>query len=287
MPVFMFISGYFSFLSLSKNDKLSIIRSRFFQLVVPYVFWILYGYLIYKFTGFKSTENPWFLIELFYFYLFIVCFHYFLAKAKPQGIIDEVVKSIFMSCILIASLWFLSRPLMFGVDVKNMFFFLIPFFISGYFCHRWKSKLTQFKDIYQIGSSVLFIILFCTYSWKYKFSGLNIIATYPWMNSLLVMTLAFLGCAVFFRFIKIANKNDYFSSVMSYLGGRTLEIYILHFVVLDFIPNVPTYNSYWLALLVGCVVVFLIVTSLLLSAFLFPTGYALTSCIIGKYSKFR
>lgn len=234
MPAFVFVSGYFS----KRNNLLKLIKT----LLIPYLFFqIFYCFYIPIIKGsdgiITKVFNPnfalWFLLSLFLWKLSI----------EKLVMVRGVVFLSFLASILvgfdtgIGTFASLSRTIV-----------LLPFFILGYKFE--KEKFMKFASKNWVKISALLIIIafnvicfficdkislsYLVYKANYNVLGLKKLSVFVRMGTLssaVILTGAF---AVFIPRKKIR---------ISYIGERTMPIYLLHsFVYITLRDGIGLYN---------------------------------------------
>lgn len=154
MPLFMLLSGYFSYSSLNKNWK-DIFFSKFYQLILPtFCFYVIQEFILYSLSftlRIPHTYEPpfnafWFLKCLFLCYIIL----FLSVKFKILGI------SVILLTLFPYFPWLVS--------------FMYPYFVIGYLLHKIEGKY-QFLKRY-IWISIPFFLL-CLYFWDSNYTIYN------------------------------------------------------------------------------------------------------------------
>lgn len=226
MPAFIYISGYFS---KREHSILTLIQ----KLLIPYfvyecVYYILYTFILHKETGFYFMYpkfSLWYLLALFVWraatpYVKKIPGHMLLAVAAGLFIGLSGMKSNFLS---------IPRILVY-----------YPFFLAGFhmdrsFFDRFRSKNIRILSACGIAAFILFLILdpfHKMYDPKIFYGRYN----YAYLDQsvpegILVRLVCYLiGFAMTFMTAFVMTEKQ---NIFSYLGSRTMPIYILHGLVLS------------------------------------------------------
>lgn len=144
MPLFMFISGYFS-LSAFKRKPIDFFRHKFMQLLLPCLSWGLIMYFSLELMGRNSQlsfegllSSYWFLTACFLSYALI-----YLLRLATKSLWVTVIISLLLSRLP----W-----------VGFYFSFMFPFFLFGYIVALYKDRISGFLPQISIVSGLLFIV---------------------------------------------------------------------------------------------------------------------------------
>lgn len=224
MPLFMFLSGIFSYKALEAVDnqcKKKYFGKKILQLLVPCisggVLLCLYHHEnFFSQFLFKGGAYYWYLLTLLEFLIiFMLC--YFLSKKwfLLLALIPWVIVLLLPANSIVANL----------VSQAN-FTFTYPFLIYGYFFHKYRlmnGRTISGKEC--LGNVCLLAILIClqlfikTDYWAYvrygvAFSVINIIV---------------------YLYVRIVSRIKSISMI-GYLGKNSLGIYVVHYFFLGFTP---------------------------------------------------
>jgi fucose 4-O-acetylase-like acetyltransferase len=231
MPTFIFISAYFSRKNqLSKLVKTLFIPYTVFQFIY-YIFQIFIWRRDFNFEFFHPDFSLWFILSLFWWRI----------------LINEVLKVKHILIILFA------LGILIGFDTSIGTFFSLertvyffPFFILGYHFDKDKFMTYANKRSVQIMSVLLLVIIFtvnyffCDYltfdllTAKYSYQKIGL-PNWGWLNRAVLYALSTLMIYLFA--VIIPRKKHWYS----YLGLRTLSIYLLHGLIyrtFEFITNI-------------------------------------------------
>lgn len=262
MPAFVFVTGYFAKKYMEKDvpqvNRLLGILILF--IVYKILIWATKSLLATKFVqidflGDKSA--PWYLLAMFFWFIYLPLF----AKFKPTISIGFA--------LLIALLIGLdSRVGLFLCFSRTVVFF--PFFLAGYyFSGKQIEKITKVKSKIASITLMLVIVTLIFFGWEIidKYGdiiygganynelgmpgGLAILLRILWYGVASAMTLAVM-CLIPKR--KLA---------FSYIGSRTLSVYILHRIIRQIFEDLYLYryfNNNEVLLWAVCIVISLVIT---------------------------
>lgn len=225
MPLFMTLSGYFSYkLMLGLGD----LKKKFIQLIVPLCSLLLFCFLF----GIKD-QNFWYLPSLFICYLIFYCFFKISLSNK--------VKILFLLLLLV-----LFSPLIVRIPYVRLYKidYMLPFFGMGLLLKRYQKVIENSSKYILLPLGVLFVLLeffwnssFVWYSsfpnWiDYKQLILNKELCFDIRNlgySLYRYIVGAVGTGFFFLlFFELSKKIQWSSEpVNKFALGYTMQIYVL------------------------------------------------------------
>lgn len=262
MPAFVLATGYFAKNYMKKD--VPDVRKLMGILILYVVYKLLICVTKYVLAGkyidlklFESSAAPWYLLAMFFWYIFLPLF----AKFKPTA---SVGFALILALLIgtneqVGSFLALSRTIVF-----------FPFFLIGYYFDGKKiEKMTSL--INKIVSAIILatVVVLVFFGWElldkygeiiyggvsYSKLGLDdeiaIMLRILWYVIASIMTVA-LMCLVPKRKLAI-----------SYIGSRTLSIYILHRIIREVFDDLYLYKYFdknEVLLLIGCVVLSLVIT---------------------------
>lgn len=239
MPTFMAISGYLAFRPKMNGGGdvkplYSVIYRRFRQLIIPFIIWTLLLLLV---GGKLSLDNIcvsllypdkglWFLWVLFFITIFFYlgswlsdCFH-----VKQELVIAAL-------CLLFA-----GSMVIFEIRVLG-FQFIAYYFITyslGYYLHKYYDKVVT-KNTFVI---VLMVVCWGILAWFWKMHDLpNVLKALPLPNTLVQYAYRFITAALAIYILlalspKMLDTNSKWNSPFISLGGVSLGIYTVHFILI-------------------------------------------------------
>lgn len=221
MPLFIFISGYFS-----KNITWEKLKKSFKTLLPAYiVFQIILSVpnmLDGSFTVLNFLTSPqgilWYILALLYWRIGF----YFVPKIKFLNPPTVIGASVLMSFLI----GLVNYPVFLSITKAVAF---LPYFALGYYCtgnviekiRGWDKTISAailimaFLLVYTFTTSDFVLNLYGEFSYKYVF---NSIPEGLWWRAVSMVAAIVLSCAV----INLATSK------LHRWGGRTLDIYLLH-----------------------------------------------------------
>lgn len=275
MPLFMMVSGYLSYTSItravSKKEILSLLKRRSSALLIPVFMWTALDYIRILVTNhinglpqpeavifvyfYNALNNLWFLWAVFWCFL-IVCFVHFIFK-------DSIV----VYLIGFIGLFFIPDGLGLGAYKYMMPFFIAAFYAHDFIDEKIINSLGKIKAWHVAANGVIFIGLFVffdenslIYLTGYKLIGKNIPVQLG--IDLYRMLIGFAGGMFFVLLWQLLiniyseNKNVLFE-LLECLGAKSMGIYIVSGYILIFVVNRMTFineHSYLLNIL-ECIIV--------------------------------
>ncbi len=245
LPLFIFVSGYFSSkaLDLSSKGIYKYWKGKAIRLLLPLLFLpVLFNFMING-VSFSLPFNLyvgkyWFTYHLFFLFCHLYIFRLgfiFLNKVtlvRKLGVGMEL--AYYLGTILIVRLlmhWnvFQSLNMYFSYYYINS---LYKFLILGYLCSRIQSLEYFIRSKYVSATSFIMLVglLYFEYTTYpsdeiglYLGSGLTIIS----------------GIVFFYNLsLSMAKTNNHLNKVIAYIGKESLPIYLTHYFFLPFIPNI-------------------------------------------------
>ena len=263
MPLFMLLSGLlckFKFETFS--DMGGTLFKKFRRILVPFfVFGLCYCTMINHSFIELITHNMkygyWYLWVLFEFYIF-ACVYTIISKYVSNIILDILIAILLYIPIIALHVYGTE-------DVTNFFsvnqmFKLYPYFMLGVFLSKYgiTTKIFSNNSIYTLMILLSVIALLFIPTQLYR------------RNIILSFSITFLICCILYQY---EDSNSKIFTIMDYLGGKTLDIYVLHYFFikllnLQWMSDFFKGNSYsFMVEFVVCAVsaVFIIAFSLLVS----------------------
>lgn len=232
MPLFIFISGFFSKNTLLEKKKVFKKAIYYFTLFLTYKFFIFvlssfFNKKLPTFLPFSESGIPWFILASS---IWLILFYY---------LKDIKLFPLFIISILIGSLIGYDKTTQDFLCWSRVLVFL-PFFAIGY--HLTQDKIDNFlehkKSFRFIALIILVISAFLIYKnigHLYKYRGyftarnpFNILINgqYGWLIRITVTFISFYF--ILLILLIIPRKKNHFS----YIGSKTLQIYFWHYPVL-------------------------------------------------------
>lgn len=239
LPMFFFVSGFVLNPQKMLNGGGEMWYSKFRQLIVPAMFfcgiYVLINKtdIIYCLTD-KFKCGYWFTLTLFEF-IIIQCLWDFIAKAL--NINDKKKKYIILSVVVALVFYILSMPTVSNrlgrvsgiVGIPMLRYYM--YFAAGQLIRLNLENLFQYKYRDTLVSVIIFgFLLSAVYNWCF-----NVELSGPLFHVNFIIFELFALLSVFVLFYK---KRTYFSSssrvskAITFIGRRTLDIYLLHYFFL-------------------------------------------------------
>ncbi|MCM1372057.1 MAG: acyltransferase [Bacteroides sp.] len=263
MPLFFMVSGFLAYkasLTWNLDTLVSIIGKKMrIQLIPTAVFFLLACTVLYpRFRPAMETclQSPmkggyWFTLVLLYMFViyYLFCFLESLLGRKswiPITLFFLLSLVAYETCYLPKYCWWAdgfkgkepSRWLDYTSVIQLMKFF--PFFLFGNIVRRYWDKAQRVMDSAWFFPSIVVVVTFCTLD-VLKWHTLRM----AWANVPSTMAKFCLPCIVFMYFRHYAaymTQGTVIGGTLQYIGRRTLDIYLLHFL---FLPNLPAVGAFF------------------------------------------
>ncbi|PTE69843.1 acyltransferase [Staphylococcus devriesei] len=266
MPTFLFISGYFA----KHLDKPHYLENVAKKLIAPYAIFYAFFSVYYFMTG-KSDAiqmdplNPvfalWFLLTLFSFHVILVI----IRRYKPYYVLPIA--------IIISVLAGFSENIDGYLSISRTIVFF-PIFYLGYLTTRSHTRILRNKKM-SIISVLIFVAFFIGYyihpinsdwllgSSPYTSLNHNNEDVYSPLKRLLLYVVILMGM---FAFLALMSNHKRF---YTYIGNRTMYIYLLHGLVIGFVRGHGIYPfkdtisvlTYIYLIIISALIVYLLSTN--------------------------
>lgn len=246
MPLFFFVSGFFSFRIIAWWNKRRIAdilkRKLQAQVLCTLVFLVVYQYVT---SGGVNIDHGfggyWFTIVLFQMYLSYMILSLISRLIKINLVIPAML---LFSALGVAALVLYSR------DSKIWEFLCwenlckyYQFFTFGIICARYKA---QFFKLFRDNSFIAFMIIgwvVCMIIWYNNVFFQAYPLAYSFIHDIIVRYFALLTViSLFYGYRDYFSGNMRTSRILRFIGQRTLDIYMIHYF---FLPDL-TFLSTWL-----------------------------------------
>ena len=294
MPLFFFVSGFLAYKAnmtwnmpnlgklTAKKLRVQIIPTVVFFLFAAAVIRTEPNFLTAVDTMFHSTTKGgyWFTLALLYMFIIYYVFAYIESKLKWKSCVPIIILFIvsmllYESCYLPRYFWWAwgHRPAVHEswlhttslLQVMQYF----PFFIYGNMVRRYWSQTQRIMDSKWFFPVLVVIVIFCTLDvlkWhSMRMEWANIPTT---LSKFILLTIVFM---YFRHYHQYFTRMTWIGRSLQYIGRRTLDIYLIHFL---FMPNLPGVGNFFdvnrnnfmmditLSVLIGLVIIgFSIITS--------------------------
>lgn len=293
MPLFFFVSGFLAYkasLNWTFPTLCQLTAKKMRVQLVPTIVFFLFACCVLYTRPFADVVvekliSPtkggyWFTLALLYMFIIYYLFCYIEAKLKwkswiPITLLFIVSLCVYETCYLPKQFWWafgrkgLTNDTWLHASSLIQVMQYMPFFLYGNIVRRYWPQAQRVMDSRWFYPVIVVVVIFCTLD-VLKWHTLRM----QWTN--LPMTLAkFILLTMVFMYFRHYEK--YFTKLtvigrsLQYIGRRTLDIYLIHFL---FMPNLPGVGSFFtayrhnfivdttLSVLIGLIVImFSIITS--------------------------
>lgn len=257
MPLFFFISGFIGYkagVEWTGKTWWAMSRKKLLVQLIPTFFFGLicaYAYLKVDFLAFVTSSSKlgyWFTIALLEMFLLVYTMNWVLyqcckKESKPCKVIALVLIYVALYlCRLIPD----YVPALSGTyDVLSLHYVSLyfPFFAFGYICSMYKEKFSRLLEHKHFAAIaiVLFAVLFYVRR-EYILPNLGggaLIFISSFFTQLAVGILGLLIVYNTFRtYADSFSADKKVGSALQYIGKRTLDIYLLHYFFIPYLPQV-------------------------------------------------
>lgn len=286
MPLFFFISGWFTYKLADGRVVRPALGSRALRLLLPMVavssIWVFYFPHSGLESPLESTFNAlWVNTWKNGYWFTLVLFEIILIYAALTPLLDRCA-NVYASCGVALSAWIVLMALYLyilpadvsgyvSLELAASFF---PAFMFGVLARRYRDGFMSavHNSLCQTVAMVVFgvCLYMCCWPWEFALEGLSLIA----LNALLHISLTVIALAVFEAWAARAFAENAgavarnAASVWEYLGKQSLGIYLLHYFFLfpmggvfrptlvglnlSFVPMV-IFSAFWAACIIACV----------------------------------
>lgn len=243
MPLFFFISGFFSYRSClwwTKTRLCDILKRKFTaQILGTLIFFLLNQYfLTSKITFDNGFMGYWFAIALFQMYILYV----FVSLLNRRFKTDRVLICMMVVSSLMALLHF-RLPLHYLI-VKLLawqnFTHYLQFFTLGLICARFRGKFLSLLSSNRFITFLVVGLVVCLIFWPIK-SLENTLLYYIIRYEISKYLAMAIVIVMFYSLAEYWKRDTVFTRFMIYIGQRTLDIYYIHFF---FLPNLVFLSPY-------------------------------------------
>ena len=270
MPLFVFVSGYFS-KDVEKCRK-NAFKDLFFLFILMNTLWALFSCIFKNTTYLKNIFEPgislWYILALF-------VWRYFLKDLLK-------IKHILPISILVSFLVLFMVDLGTQMALNRVFIFL-PYFLFGYFFKKdYILKIKQIpKFISILGLFIVFITIFIILqqnwlSFDFLFDIFGKTGSFTSLPSILitlgsnVILMPIICCVSIFTLSLISFKKN----ILTFIGSNTLPLYLSHpyvQILYEHFGHIFSFNNiytnYAVTLLLSCMCIFFFSTKIYRSIF--------------------
>ena len=275
MPLFFFVSGFISYkanIAWTKQTWWTMSKKKLMIQLLPTLFFgLIYAYTHYHvgfttFIGHLWKYGYWFTFVLFEMFIILYTLNLLLYNSDSKTFQKRQIVS-----LIILSIIFFGVALILGKfpNKLNDIFILVyvcrffPYFAFGIICSMNKErfhKVLQNKWFY-IAIIILFCIGFCLCQYRSPKLGGNVILTLSY--SIINKLVSLMGLLIVYNCFRV-YQNSFVSTkkvgkALQYIGKRTLDIYLIHWFLLPYLPQIgellsassKIYNNVVLELVIG------------------------------------
>lgn len=236
MPLFMLISGHLFYYTMLKHSYKDVLHSRFKSLIVPIIIW----QTLSLFAGINNNIQNFDILTIFNSYLFTL---WFISSVFINSVIVLICKKYAKDSLLVYFTFFILSLIIPNYFGYNVFVFMFPFFLCGYFFNKleWSKKTISTIDRWPIYISLFILFSFLLYYFDKKdyiyTSGTFIIRNkqiyfhqimtdcYRWFIGL-IGSLCVIITTVKLCSMKILHKSVIMRG-LSMIGTKTMGLYIV------------------------------------------------------------
>lgn len=253
MPVFMLMSGYFFFPSVTRLSLFPYVKKKFIRLMLPALVWggvwctvMLMG----KIHVGKSVDVAYLLLLLITKLWFFPVLFILLCVGRVIYLLDSRMRPYAWGAFFLATYF---SPFLF--PLLNEIRFLLPFFLMGVI---WKKHVRP--TIPFVAASIALAVFMVCLS-KFTFDdtvycmGDDVLsASFMWSYGLRLVS-GVAGCIFFVWLCQQMMRSRKLSAFLSYIGTMTLPIYVSHQLFIFMLSRVINTNgNYLFAILMAIVV---------------------------------
>ena len=237
VDVFMLLSGMGCYCSFRKNPGIGSFYARRFRRILPAYLLISQPHFLYRYVvrgrgGWgkmlrtllfwdnlvKGSRQSWFVPAILLFYLLFPVLYYAVESDRPKVTVPVMFGTVFALCFLLR---YAAPSLYANINIALE---RLPCFALGV-C--WGKACTRDKTMPGAAAGLLFAALLLTQGIAHShMTGLKNYLYY-YRTGVLGITLCLL-LAVFFHRIRECTGGDILIRILSWLGGFTLELYLVH-----------------------------------------------------------
>lgn len=279
MPLFFFVSGFFSFRSIrwwTPSHIKNILRRKFTaQILAAIIFFAIYRYVTTSHVDFaKGLQEYWFTIALFQMYLIYVVVS---LACRRFGAGTTIIVLAAVACLLLPGKTMLPvNTFVITLDWHKTFYYL-QFFVLGVAAAQYRRQFYALLASNAFATTVIICAVAFLLIWRAMIDVIPRYYDYIWYKLVKDEAMRYLGLAVvvimFYGMADYWNRDTRLTRFMNYTGRRTLDIYYIHYFFLPkllFMKRIllPD-NRFVLQLLVaGIITAMVVMMSLMVSAIL-------------------
>ena len=267
MPLFFFVSGFLAYkASLTWNWetlKTLLLKKIRVQTIPTIVFFLLAAAIIAKkfgptvicWLGMPLKAGYWFTIVLLYMFVVYYLFCFFeslLQKRFPKMPSWLPITVLFLISLVFYDTCYQPKYFSWAAGYKGKIsafmsysslgelFRYFPFFLYGNIVHRYWQQAQRIMDSQWFFPTIIFILIYAWFDsqkWHWLRMAWAIIPL-----TLARFTLLTIVFMYFRHYAKYFTKITIVGASLQYIGRRTLDIYLIHYL---FMPNLPTIGTFF------------------------------------------
>ena len=300
MPLFFFVSGFLVYkptFEWSIKKYISLVAKKVrIQLLPTIIFFILcvsirHENIFVTMVEFLSTPAKggyWFTWSLLHLFLFYYTIQIVLNKFSKSRKIKWDTGFIIFWCIAVLLYFMLFMPSKFNFNTPfwdysslTQTIKYLQFFIVGILARHYWGQIENIFDSKNFSLFIIIISVVCSLECL-KFHNfslpvehvIRLVAIY----SLVIIVL------MFFRFYKDSfSRNTIIGQSLQYIGTRTLDIYLIHFILLPVLPSIGSFLSLYRPNFLLEIVLSLLVSLIVIGGCLIISNILRVSPILSKY----
>lgn len=262
MPLFFFVSGFLAYKASLHWDRATLFsllgKKMRIQLIPTAIFFLFSCAAIYpKFMpalmdGLHSPTKGgyWFTLVLLYMFILYYLFCYLESRLKCRSWIPITVFFIlsllvYESCYMPKLFWWADgyRPklptnILRDTSLIQLMKYM-PFFLFGNIVRRYWQQAQRIMDSRWFYPLIVSVVVFCTMDvlkWhNLRMAWTNLPST---LAKFILLTMVFM---YFRHYAQYFTRLTFIGTSLQYIGRRTLDIYLLHFLFLPDLPAVGTF----------------------------------------------
>ncbi len=262
MPLFFFVSGFLAYkVGLVWNFKTlrTLLVKKVRIQTIPTVVFFLFGAAILGKEFLPTVENwlslpfkggYWFTIVLLYMFIVYYLFCYVESKLKVKSWIPITIFFILSMCLYETCYqpkyfswafgWRKTPNEFMNYSSLNQLFLYLPFFLYGNIVRRYWEQAQRLMDSKWFYPVIVGIVIFAALdSLKWHFLRMAWAIVPLTLARFILLTMVFM---YFRHYHQYFTKSTVVGKSLQYIGRRTLDIYLIHFL---FMPNLPTIGSFF------------------------------------------
>ncbi len=262
MPLFFFVSGFLAYkasLTWNMSTLRTLLAKKFRVQTIPtLVFFALAVFILggkdvvgtaWEWVQSSTKGGYWFTIVLLYMFIIYYLFCYIESKLKVQSWIP--VTLFFLASLVMYESCYLPRyfswaqgsrisnELMEITSFKELLIYM-PFFLYGNIVRRYWDKAQRLMDSRWFYPLIVIIVIFAALdSQKWHTLRMEWAIVPLTLSRFILLTIVFM---YFRHYQEYFTKLSPIGASLQYIGRRTLDIYLIHYL---FLPSLPTVGNFF------------------------------------------